>query len=546
MDVGVAYYPEHEEKSQWSVDLQHMKGAGIEYVRIAEFAWTVMEPSEGGYQWQWLDDFIELAQLYHIGVVLCTPTACPPVWLVEKYPDILPVHKSGEIVSFGARQHRSYYSENYWKYSAAIVEAMAQRYGKHPNVIAWQLDNEFAGETKFDYSEGAKQAFHQYLKERYNTIEELNQSWGTTFWSQRYERFDQIPLPKPIQSDVRMWQHPSLELTFAQFSSQGIVKYSNMQADILRKYIEQRPITTNVFMFRWGDSLDWYQLFQQLDVVGMDIYSDKDYEIAFYCDACTAVLQRPFWMMEFGTGDVNLYEHMQLASKHHCDKFFLFKYKPFPWGQEQGNGQPELMTITGQPAASYQKVKLFTDEANRIMTSRITTDHNGKNRIGLYYDFNSSWAYRISVSNGVSYADGIVDTIYKALYNIDAKIDIMFHPSMIKQQRCIILYRQWIYNRELEAALIHYVQQGGMLIATSDLFRKNEDNVFLTSVPSIYREVFGWKDNDFIYEEEELVVQQHTNENGGAGILVKSSVSYEDWSNWLENELLQDKTASHL
>ncbi|MBW7460967.1 beta-galactosidase, partial [Paenibacillus sepulcri] len=246
------------------------------------------------------------------------PTACPPIWLAEKHPEILPVHKDGRTVGFGARQHRSYFSDQYVKYSLRIVDLMAQRYGSHPNVVAWQLDNEFGGETKYDYGACAKQAFHAYLAEKYGTIEALNDSWGTAFWSQHYHSFGQIPLPGPVSSDVMMWHHPSLELEFARFSSDGMVQFARMQARALRPYIGGRPITTNAFMFSWGDNVNWAEMFAELDVAGIDIYSSKPYEIAFYCDASRGVLAKPFWIMEFGASSPELEAKLSLVQGRGC------------------------------------------------------------------------------------------------------------------------------------------------------------------------------------------------------------------------------------
>lgn len=495
MKLGVAYYPEHESPEQWGIDYAKIAGAGIRQIRIAEFAWTLLETSDGVYDWAWLDRAIEEAASFGLEVVLCTPTACPPIWLVERYPDVLPVHKSGKTVGFGARQHRSYYSDNYIRYSMRIVRAMAERYGDHPNVVAWQLDNEFGGETKFDYGDCSRAAFHRYLAERYGTIEALNAAWGTAFWSQRYERFDQIPLPAPISSDVMMWPHPSLELAFYRFSSDGMVRFARQQAAILSEHIGDRPITTNAFMFRWGDSLDWAELFRELDVVGMDIYTDRLHDVAFYSDACRSALGKPFWMMEYGTGARELARDMEVARERGCSRFFLFKAKPFPWGQEQGGGQPELLTQTGEPSASYDIARAYADRyagEPELETVAVAP-------IGLYYHFASSWAYQLSVQDRKAYPDVVVDDVYKTLFEAGKAVDVMFEPKRISAaHRLVVVPLHVLYDEALERRLTEYVREGGRLVVTSDLFRKDEHNVFMRRVPELFRTVFGWTENNFI------------------------------------------------
>ncbi|MFC5531185.1 beta-galactosidase [Cohnella yongneupensis] len=494
MILGVAYYPEHEVPEQWPIDYRKLADAGIKQIRIAEFAWAVLEPRDGVYQWEWLDRAIELAADFGLEVVLCTPTACPPIWLVERHPDVLPVHHSGRTVGFGARQHRSYYSDNYIHYAMRIVRLMAERYGAHPNVVAWQLDNEFGGETKYDFGDCAKKAFHRYLAEQYGSTEALNAAWGTTFWSQRYERFDQIPLPAPISSDVMMWPNPSLELAFARFSSDGMVRFARVQADILRESIGERPITTNAFMFRWGDSLNWAELFRTLDVVGMDIYTDRLHDVAFYSDACRSVLAKPFWMMEYGTGASELDRDMEVARARGCGRFFLFKAKPFPWGQEQGGGQPELLTLTGEPSDNYGVVRQYAERHSEEPELTMTEAA----RIGLYYHFESSWSYRISVSDRIAYPDYIVDTVYKSLFEAGKAVEVIFEPERITEQQLIVIPLHILYDAALERRLTDFVREGGRLIVTSDLFRKDEHNVFLRQVPELFGRVFGWHANNFI------------------------------------------------
>lgn len=531
MKLGIAYYPEHEQPEQWDIDYSKLAAAGIRSVRIAEFAWAVLEPRDGQFEWEWLDASIERATSHGINVVLCTPTACPPVWLVEKHPDVLPINKQGRVIGFGARQHRSYSSENYVKYSLRIVEAMAERYGNHPNVVAWQLDNEFGGETKYDYSDPARMAFHRWLGERYGSVEKLNERWGTTFWSQRYERFDQIPLPAPIGADVNMWQHPSLELDFARFSSDSMVRFASLQAAALRPFIGDRPITTNAFMFCWGDNLNWPDLFADLDVVGMDIYSNKPHEIAFYADACRGVLGKPFWMMEYGTGTTELERDMNVVSERGCSRFYLFKMKPFPWGQEQGGGQPELVTLTGEPSRNYHVVQSYTAKHAHEPELTETT----RAAVGVYYHFDSSWSYQLSVADRIAYPDYIVHNVYRHLFEAGIRTEVVYSGEQLDGLETLIIPLHQIYDAALEERLIAFVQEGGRLIVTSDLFRKNADNVYLREVPRIFAELLDWQENNFagdIITEGTVMIRKHKSGKGETWLVHRNSTA-EQWKDVL-------------
>ncbi|MBM7565364.1 beta-galactosidase [Paenibacillus sacheonensis] len=544
MNVGIAYYPEHCEPRRWAVDYRLLADAGITMIRIAEFAWSAMEPSEGQYDWKWLDDSIALAAEYGIGVVLCTPTACPPIWLTEQYPEVLPVHKNGQAVTFGARQHRSYHSPKYLEHSCRIVEKMAERYGAHPNVLAWQLDNEYGGEVKYDFGPCAKQAFHRYLEDRHGTIEALNASWGTIFWSQRYDRFDQIPLPAPIQSDLMMWHHPSLELEFARFSSNGIVEFARAQTRILRKYTGDRPITTNAFMFSWGDNVNWAELFAELDVAGVDIYSGDEYEIAFYCDAARGALARPFWIMEFGASSPELDRKLELVSQRGCSQFFLFKMKPFPWGQEQAQGRGELLTITGEPARNYGVVQQYTRQLDTKKQEAKYQDPQptgapgsadpGRSaaKLALYYHFDSSWCYQLSVGDRLHYPDYVVKTVYRSMYEAhDGLIDVLYSADQLGEHEVVVIPLHTIYDAALEERLIAYVHAGGKLVVTADLFRKNQHNVYLAEVPRLFRELLAWQPNNFILDAidtRQSILIAHEYGAGGTWVVPRDA-SNEEW-----------------
>lgn len=538
MELGVAYYPEHEHPSQWADDYRKLAAAGIRVVRIAEFAWAALEPEDGVYDWEWLDETIAEAERHGLRVALCTPTACPPVWLAEKHPDVLPANKEGKTIGFGARQHRSFHSEAYLEHSLRIVRLMAERYGSHPNVVAWQLDNELGGETKYDFGPAARRAFHAYLKRKYGTIGALNRRWGTAFWSQTYARFDQIPLPAPIGADVMMWHHPSLELEFARFSSDGMTRFASLQAQTLRPYIGSRPITTNAFMFKWGDNLDWRKLFASLDIVGMDIYSDQPHEIAFYCDACRGVLGKPFWVMEFGTGSSVLRDALELAETRGCERFFLFKAKPFPWAQEQGKGEAELLTLTGEPSAAYDIVRRY---AEKPAGGQGASAGAKRPRIGLYYHFESSWSYRISVADRREYADYAIHTIYRQLYAREANVEIVFGPERLKDLDALVLPLHLIYDPALEEALIAFVRGGGKLAATNDLFRKNEDNAFLTRIPAVYPEVFGWKDRNFIQDTPRRADIVTASYGAGRSWLVPRDLTADGWRPILDALIRPDR-----
>jgi beta-galactosidase len=533
MRLGAAYYPERFKPEQWESDYKKMQDAGITTIRISEFAWSRLEPREGEFHWEWLDKSIALAEQSGIQVIMCTPTAAPPIWLVEKYKEVLPVNDKGERAVFGKRQHRCYSSEKYWEYSERIVEELAKRYGNHPNVITWQLDNEFGGERQRCYCENCEKAFQKYLEEKYRDIDELNDRWGNFFWSEDYQNFQQIRVPLEINAQLWTKYNPSLELDFWRFSSRNIVNYSNFQAALIRKHTSV-PITTNTDPFYYGDTVNIFELFKNLDIAAVDVYSESLYEIGFYSDINRSMKESgKFLMTEFGVNNCNQYEVMDQLNNSGCELLSFFAMNAFPWGQEQGTHG--LLTLTGEPTKNYRVTKKWHED-NKAKEQLFTS----KYKVGIYYDFESSWTYSIASWGGETskwiYPIYVLHTVYKSVFEKQGHVKFIYQPDDIKDVELLIVPKHIIYNKQLEGALARFVENGGKLVATDDIFKKNEDNVFLTYMPGIYNDIFGWEGKSFIDLKEEstkFVISEKTSGKGKAWI-VRSDAGLEGWKELFE------------
>ena len=243
--LGSYYYPEQWDESQWDRDLGNMAAMGIKFTHFAEFAWGMMEPEEGKFDFAWLDKAVSLAEKHGLKVILCTPTPTPPVWLAKKYPDILIVRDNGVQIQHSRRQHASWSSERYREYVERIVTKLAERYGNNPSVIGWQIDNEPGHYGVMDYSENAQAAFRRWLKEKYGSIEALNKTWGCAFWSETYQDFGQVRLPNAQEVPEKPNPHAVLDMKC--FMADELAGFVNFQADILRSHISDNQwITTNL------------------------------------------------------------------------------------------------------------------------------------------------------------------------------------------------------------------------------------------------------------------------------------------------------------
>jgi beta-galactosidase len=251
LTIGVYYYPEAWPESQWPRDMANIHKLGMEFVHMGEFAWYFMEPEEGKYQFDWLEKNVALAAQNGLKVVLCTPSATPPIWLTRKHPEILMLDAHGRTMDHGSREHADWSSPLYREYVTRIDTELAKKFGNDPRVWAWQIDNELSHYgRRFSYSRAATVKFRDWLKEKYGTIDKLNQDWGGAFWSTMYQNFDQIDIPN--EETLVADPSPHAVLDFRRWFAHEAADYLNMQATVLRQYSKNQWITTN-FMSMHGD-----------------------------------------------------------------------------------------------------------------------------------------------------------------------------------------------------------------------------------------------------------------------------------------------------
>ena len=251
MTIGVYYYPEAWPESQWPRDVANIKKMGLEFVHMGEFAWTFMEPEEGKLNLEWLDRVVDLSAKQGLKVILCTPSATPPVWLVRQHPEVLMVDARGRRMEHGSRSQACWSQERYREYVGKIVTALAQRYGKNPAVWGWQLDNELSHyDRRFCYCDACQVKFRTWLRQKYGSIENLNRDWGNAFWSQMYQNFGQIRIPN--QEELVATVNPHAQLDFQRWFAAEAADYIRFQTGLLRKDTRNQWITTN-YMHMHGD-----------------------------------------------------------------------------------------------------------------------------------------------------------------------------------------------------------------------------------------------------------------------------------------------------
>jgi beta-galactosidase len=285
--LGVCYYPEHWDRSLWHDDLLRMKKNGIMAVRIAEFAWSKFEHTEGVFSFDFFDNFMEIAKAVDMSVIFCTPTATPPAWLTSEYPEVLNSRMDGTLYRHGGRRHYNYNSPVYQNFTGRIVEKIAEHYGPHPNIIGWQIDNELNCQTDEFYSESDTVAFREFIKAKYKTLDSLNDAWGTVFWNQTYTEWSQVDVPRPVINDA---VNPHRVLDYIRFVSESANSFAKLQSNIIRKYLKDNDFITTNGMF---SSVDYHRLTREsLNFFTYDSYPNHVYEFDKYQKDLTDLYDR--------------------------------------------------------------------------------------------------------------------------------------------------------------------------------------------------------------------------------------------------------------
>ncbi|MFT0168524.1 beta-galactosidase [Paraburkholderia mimosarum] len=465
MRLGVCYYPEHWPEAMWKDDAARMKALGIAQVRIGEFAWSRIEPSPGEFDWGWLDRAIDTLGAAGLQVVMCTPTATPPKWLIDQHPDILPVGADGRVRGFGSRRHYDFSSPAYFEASRRICEAVAARYGQHPAVAYWQTDNEYGcHQTVVSYSPAAVRRFREWLAARYGSIEALNTAWGTVFWSMEYRSFDEIDAPVGTVTEA----HPSHRLDYQRFASDELQRYNRMQVDILRAHAPGRPIAHN-FMQLFME-FDHYKVAADLDVAAWDSYplgaldqqwfapdvkarylrtGHPDFA-SFNHDVYRGMSKLPFWVMEQQPGPVNwaqwnpaplpgmvrLWSWEAFAHGAGCVSYFRWRQAPF--AQEQMHAG--LNTPDNRPDLASAEAARVAGEIDAVLAAaKADRDFDVKTPVALVFDYEAKWLFEIHPQGADFHYPRFAVEYYSALRSLGFDVDIVPVHAPLDGYRLIVV-----------------------------------------------------------------------------------------------------------
>jgi len=496
---GVCYYPEAWDESRWETDVEMMREAGFNVARLAEFAWARIEPVEGQFDFNWLDKAVALLEKNGIQTLMGTPTSQPPLWLYQKYPDLLPVNSEGIRTNFGGRYLYCFNHPGMAIYTRHIVSAIAKRYANHPAVIGWHLDNEFGHVSRECYcKEYCEPAFHKWLEARYGSLDKLNAAWGTAFWSQIYSDWSQIPLPRLTQQQ----HNPALILDYRRFWSDTVVRYQKSQIDILANLALHQFTTHNL----WGKP-DYFAMARDLNVAGMNFYpaygwgrlEDNGLEL----DTFRGLKDGNYWVveqrggrpgshnetLESAPGLLRLWAYQSYA--HGADAVLFFRWRTAArGGEEYWFG---LLNQDGRPNRRYREIAGMGKDLERV--AKLLEGTTAVSPVAFYVDYESEWA---KTAPEVRAFDERRADYYRAFKRLGTNIDVTGRGRDLSRYKIVVAPMLYMVNDEMVEQFTRFVRAGGTVVLTFRSGVKEWDNsVTMEPLPGRLRKLAGIEIEEF-------------------------------------------------
>jgi beta-galactosidase len=505
---GVDYYPEHWPVERWEEDARLMAEAKFNVVRLAEFAWSKIEPEEGRFDFDWLDRAISIMASHGIKVVLGTPTASAPPWVMSKGEHLYLVTADGRRLTYGNRRKYCPNSSLYRQYSRSIVERMAEHYKDNLVVVGWQIDNEFGSRC---FCDTCKDKFQQWLQVRYRSLDELNEKWGTVFWSHVYNDWSEIPIP----IDTGHSPNPGLALDYYRFMTDSYVTYQKEQVNILRQKCPDHFITHNLMGFKF-DQLDYFDMTEDLDFVSWNIYWRTQWDMHYQTDPSWVALahdtmrglkRKNYWVMEQQAGaggwevvgvapkpgELRLWAYQSMA--HGADGIVFFRWRTCRFGTEQyWHG---LLDHHGIPGRRYAEIKKMGEEIEKIGEQIQTAVV--KSEVAMVLSYDSRFAFQIQANNPrFDYATHFHD-LYRAFFDQNVPVDIIAPTSDLSNYKIVFAPALHVLTKEVADNLERYVRQGGLLVATPRTGVKDDANAVVDQVlPGLLAELCGVEVEEYV------------------------------------------------
>lgn len=509
---GGDYNPEQWDRETIMEDMELMKKAGVNYVSINIFGWKNIQPAAGVYDFTHLDWLMDLLHQHSIAIDLANGTASPPAWLVNQSPEMMPIDSAGQRLVHGSRQHYCPTSPVYRRAIQELTEKVAQRYAKHPGLVMWHINNEYTCHVHECYCDHCRMSFQSWLKQHYQTIDNLNHAWSTTFWSQAYSNWQEIFLPERMPT----FKNPSQQLDYKRFISDMNLELFQIEKQAISAY-SQMPIMTNLMGLH--EHVDGFKWAKEMDVVSWNTYPNPREKVPYgqflANDLTRSLKKQPFLIMEQATGAVNwrkinkrkapgqmrLWNYESIA--HGADGLMFFQWRQSKGGAEKYHSA--MVPHSGKSTSRiYQEVAQLGNELaqlKELVGTRFVAD------VAIVFDWENWWALELDAkpSAEVTYIRQMM-RVYQALRESHISVDFV-HPSEdLSAYRLVIAQNLYMISAEDSQNLASYVKKGGTLLANffSGIVDQN-DSVYLDGYPGAFKEVLGLEVDEFspLYPNEQ-------------------------------------------
>ena len=496
-------------------DLDMLEEAGCNVVSLGIFSWSTLEPEEGVFNFEWLENIINKLYERGISVILATPSASRPKWLADKYPEVLRVDGERKRALYGFRHNHCYTSPVYREKTAIINKKLAERFGNHPSVIMWHISNEFGGECHCPL---CQEAFRNWLKEKYGTIENLNDKWCTTFWSHTYNSFEQIESPSPIGET----QLHALNLDWKRFVTHQTADFIHHEIQSVREGGSELPTTANLMYY--FDGLNYFELAKEIDVVSWDTYPtwhkqdviETAYENGMCHDLMRSLKKKPFFQMESCPTSTNwqsvsklkkpgvLFAQSMQAIAHGGEGSLYFQVRQSRGASEKFHGAI-IDHYGGNDTRVFREVSQVGKTLKEIS---VLTGSEVKSQAAILYDWDSQWAMEDSQgprNKGLHYREAQLK-YYRGFRKLGLNVDLVDMTCDLSGYKIFAAPMCYMFRDGFEEKVRKFVEDGGIFIATywSGIV-DDTDRCYLGGVPYGLMDVLGIRSTeiDGLYDWEE-------------------------------------------
>ncbi|MDQ4503811.1 beta-galactosidase [Sinomonas sp. ASV322] len=511
---GADYNPEQWPMEVWKHDVELMREAGVNLVSLGIFSWALLEPEEGRYEFGWLDEVMDLLHENGIAVDLANASASPPPWFTVKYPDSAPVSADGVRQTHGSRQAFAACSPDYRRAAAALTTAIAEHYSDHPALAMWHVHNEYGCHNQPDFGPHAERGFRAWLQARYETLDALNDAWGTAFWSQHYYDWSEIMPPRRSGTHV----NPSQQLDFARFSSDSLLECFEAEAAIIRAHSD-KPVTTNFMGLNMGlhAPIDYWRWAKSMDIVSNDHYLIAEDHRNHQDLALTADLTRgwadnePWLLMEHSTSAVNWQPRniakspgqMLRNSFQHlargADGILFFQWRASRAGAEKYHSG--MLPHAGRDTKVWREVVELgasLEKVSEAAGSRVVAS------AALVFDTDARWGAELDSHPSIE-AQPVRELRewHDALYRAGITTDLRQSTDDLSAYQLVVAPMLYLVTDDGAANLRRYVEGGGTLVLTHFSGIVDEhDRIIMDPIngggyPGAFRELLGIEIEEF-------------------------------------------------